>query len=106
MLGKVARCFVLLGRVPQVATLTAQLGQHGRIAQVRDPEANLAQSRRALRRAVAAKLVSGLACAIRHERKVARYRVARNRQAWMGLPRTAIAASFIASECVGWAWQV
>jgi hypothetical protein len=24
----------------------------------------------------------------------------------MGLPRTAIAASFIASECVGWAWQV
>ena len=27
-------------------------------------------------------------------------------QIWMGLPRTAIAASLTASECVGWAWQV
>ena len=28
------------------------------------------------------------------------------RQMWMGFPVTAIAASLIASECVGWAWQV
>ena len=28
------------------------------------------------------------------------------RQMWMGLPRTAIAASLMASECVGCAWQV
>ena len=28
------------------------------------------------------------------------------RQMWIGLPVTAIAASFSASECVGWAWQV
>ena len=27
-------------------------------------------------------------------------------QTWIGLPVTAIAASFIASEWVGWAWQV
>jgi hypothetical protein len=27
-------------------------------------------------------------------------------QMWIGLPVTAIAASFIASEWVGWAWQV
>jgi hypothetical protein len=27
-------------------------------------------------------------------------------QTWIGLPVTAIAASLIASECVGWAWQV
>ncbi len=27
-------------------------------------------------------------------------------QAWIGFPVTAIAASLIASECVGWAWQV
>jgi len=27
-------------------------------------------------------------------------------QMWIGLPVTAIAASLIASECVGWAWQV
>jgi len=31
---------------------------------------------------------------------------ARHGQMWIGLPVTAIAASFIASECVGCAWQV
>ena len=30
----------------------------------------------------------------------------RRRHMWIGLPRTAIAASLSASECVGWAWQV
>jgi hypothetical protein len=30
----------------------------------------------------------------------------RTYQMWIGLPVTAIAASFIASEWVGWAWQV
>ena len=61
------------------------------------------QSGATLPRAIRSKLV-GTYLLIHHP-TVARYHGRRNYM-WIGLPRTAIAASFSASLCVGWAWQV